>query len=359
MDTLTDFYRPSDIHHRDESKVNKRHIGLLVSNECSVTNAGAIGEAFRLANEFEQASGGEPPYRLSVLSESGGFITSSSSISIWTQKLETYALMDFHAFFVACRDTDAAGGPDDRLLSWMSHPTRDASLRSQPGANSVFDPKNLARSPVPIFWFKDAPVADWSTTTTPADMALAQIERDLSADTARRIARVLQPHAVQRTKPDLDDLNARTTTEKIHESARWIKENYSKPISVAQAAESAAMSKRNYLRRFKSEFGVTPLEYLIRTRFEIVCTLLMDTDLPIDKIARRCGMGDGNRLGRLFRQRFGVSPMHFRSRGQIRAGAQSLNAADAKDAMSKSSQQDAALLERSLAALTTTDGKHA
>jgi transcriptional regulator GlxA family with amidase domain len=339
MDTLTDFYRLSDLHHRDESKANKRHIGLLVSDECSVANAGAIGEAFRLANEIETAGGSEPPYRLSVLSDCGGFITSSSTISIWTQKLETYALIDFHAFFVACRDAEAAAAPDDHLLSWLSRSSRDTTLRNAPAANSAFDPDTLTRPPVPIFWFKDVPVAEWSAATTPADMALAQIERDLSAETARKIARVLQPHAIERTKPDLDDLNARTTTEKIQESARWIKENYSKAISVAQAAEAAAMSKRNYLRRFKCEFGMTPLEYLIRTRFEIVCTLLMDTDLPIDKIARRCGMGDGNRLGRLFRQRYGVSPMHFRARGQIRAGEQCLTPAEDQETRVKLSHE--------------------
>jgi transcriptional regulator GlxA family with amidase domain len=42
--------------------------------------------------------------------------------------------------------------------------------------------------------------------------------------------------------------------------------------------------------------------------------MLRDTDLPVDKIARRCGMGDGNRLGRLFKERYGMSPTQFRAR---------------------------------------------
>ncbi|MEX3935324.1 helix-turn-helix domain-containing protein [Paraburkholderia phymatum] len=144
-------------------------------------------------------------------------------------------------------------------------------------------------------------------------MALVQIERDLNAEIAHRVARALQTNVPERARPDAEDLNIATTTEKIRESARWIRENYSKPISVGLAAESAAMSKRNYQRRFKSEFGMTPLEYLLRTRFEVVCSMLIETDLPIDKIARRCGMGDGNRLGRIFKLRYGVSPTHFRA----------------------------------------------
>lgn len=77
------------------------------------------------------------------------------------------------------------------------------------------------------------------------------------------------------------------------------------------------MSKRNYQRRFKFEFGMTPLEYLLRTRFEVVRAMLRNTDLPVDKIARRCGMGDGNRLGRLFKERYGMSPTQFRAQQRL------------------------------------------
>jgi transcriptional regulator GlxA family with amidase domain len=44
-----------------------------------------------------------------------------------------------------------------------------------------------------------------------------------------------------------------------------------------------------------------------------VCSMLEDTDLPIDKVARWCGMGDGNRLGRIFKQRIGMSPTQYRA----------------------------------------------
>ncbi|CAB3776326.1 HTH-type transcriptional activator RhaS [Paraburkholderia ultramafica] len=289
-----------------------RHIGLLVFQECSIATAGAIGDAFRLANEFEKAGGDEPPYRLSVLSDEGGLVTSSSSISIWTQSLERYSLADFHAFFVACRDATETVESNDRFLSWISRQGSIASFGVQQGANLAVVCRNPLQSTVPIFLFDDGPDTTRTSSVTPTGLALARIERDLSSDTARKIARVLQTNYIEQNKPELDDASITTTTEKIRESARWIRENYSKPISVAQAAESAAMSKRNFQRRFKCEFDMTPLEYLLRTRFEVVCAMLRNTDLPVDKIARRCGMGDGNRLGRLFKERYGMAPTQFR-----------------------------------------------
>uniref|UniRef100_S0DFA2 Putative transcriptional regulator n=1 Tax=termite gut metagenome TaxID=433724 RepID=S0DFA2_9ZZZZ len=283
-----------------------------------MVTTGAIGDAFRLANEFEKAEGEEPPYRLSVLSDSGGLVTSSSTISIWTQMLERYSLADFHAFFVACRDATEAMESSDRFLSWISRQGSIASFGVQQGANLAVVCRNPLQSTVPIFLFDDGGGAPrTSTNVTPTDLALSQIERDLNSDTARKIARLLQTNYSEHSKPELDDASSTTTTEKIRESARWIRENYNKAISVAKAAESAAMSKRNFQRRFKCEFGMTPLEYLLRTRFDVVRTMLKNTDLPVDKIARRCGMGDGNRLGRLFKERYGMSPTQFRAQQHV------------------------------------------
>ncbi|MGO4314074.1 AraC family transcriptional regulator, partial [Pseudomonas sp. KB_15] len=40
---------------------------------------------------------------------------------------------------------------------------------------------------------------------------------------------------------------------------------------------------------------------------------LKETDLPVDKIARRCGMGNGDRLATIFRKRFELSPTAYRN----------------------------------------------
>jgi transcriptional regulator GlxA family with amidase domain len=294
-----------------------KHIGLLVFEDCSMLTTGAVGDAFRLANEFEKARGDEPTYRLSVLSDEGGLVTSSSSIPIWTHGLEQYRLADFHAFFVACRNTTETAESNGRFLSWISRYGSIASRGIQQGASLSILCRNPLQSMVSIFFFDDAGGGPGTGSVTPTDLALAQIERDLNSDTARKVARALQTNYIEQNKPELDDASIVTTAEKIRESARWITENYSKAISVAKAAESAAMSKRNFQRRFKCEFGMTPLEYLLRTRFEVVCAMLTNTDLPVDKIARRCGMGDGNRLGRLFKERYGVSPTQFRAQRHI------------------------------------------
>ncbi|WP_053064027.1 helix-turn-helix domain-containing protein [Caballeronia mineralivorans] len=106
---------------------------------------------------------------------------------------------------------------------------------------------------------------------------------------------------------------------KIHASAEWLTKNCERLISVADAAQAVAMSKRNFLRRFREEMGMTPSEYLLCARLHRTCQLLRESDLPIDKIARRSGMGSGARLAKVFRKRLNMSPTAFRTRVRLEA----------------------------------------
>ena len=43
-------------------------------------------------------------------------------------------------------------------------------------------------------------------------------------------------------------------------------------------------------------------------------------DLSVDKIARRSGMGNGDRLAKIFRKRMMISPTEFRTQGRRAPG---------------------------------------
>ncbi len=58
--------------------------------------------------------------------------------------------------------------------------------------------------------------------------------------------------------------------------------------------------------------GLAPSQYLLQVRLDMVCRLLADTDLPVDKIARRCGIGGGERLAKIFRKHLNLSPTEYR-----------------------------------------------
>jgi transcriptional regulator GlxA family with amidase domain len=150
--------------------------------------------------------------------------------------------------------------------------------------------------------------------------ALLMIKRDLGVDVARGVAERLMPGSASKLVPLLGDSGTASAGDKIRTAARWLQDNCERPISVVDAAQVAAMSERNFLRRFKIEMGITPSDYLLQARLAVTCTLLTDSELPVDKIARRSGMGNGDRLAKIFRKRLLISPTEYRMQSRRDAG---------------------------------------
>ena len=62
--------------------------------------------------------------------------------------------------------------------------------------------------------------------------------------------------------------------------------------------------------------GFSPLEYLLRVRVDRACRLLIETDFPVETIARLCGMGNSSRLGKIFRKKLLMPPTAYRLRNK-------------------------------------------
>ncbi|WP_162631836.1 helix-turn-helix domain-containing protein [Burkholderia sp. JP2-270] len=289
-----------------------RNIGILIFDGHYLVTASVINEIFHLANATLRFAANEPLYRITILSKLGGPVSSSSSIGVMTKPLAAYQVGDFHALFVASNDVRVKSGFDAQLTAWLAG--ADNAPQRRHGLAPRFDvllPHSRPRT-VPVYWVGSGNGTSWTLDQKAAQMALSQIAEDHGEEMSTRIAGSLQPPIVWTGNSRSNSHGMNTATDKLHESARWIRENFDRDISVSDAAVVAAMSVRNYLRRFKTEFGVTPLEYLMQLRFEAICAMLVNTTLPVDKIARHCGMGNGDRLGRLFRKRYGVSPTTYR-----------------------------------------------
>jgi AraC-like DNA-binding protein len=99
--------------------------------------------------------------------------------------------------------------------------------------------------------------------------------------------------------------------------ALWIDEHAHEPIDLDTAARQAGLSEFHFLRVFTRVLGVTPKQYLIRSRLRRAARLLAEDALPITDIAFDVGFGDLSNFVRTFHRAAGVSPRRFRqaSRG--------------------------------------------
>jgi AraC-like DNA-binding protein len=101
------------------------------------------------------------------------------------------------------------------------------------------------------------------------------------------------------------------------ETALWIDAHSHQQIDLEGAAGQAEISPFHFLRLFSSVLGVTPHQYLVRSRLRHAARLLADDCLSITDVAYDVGFGDLSNFVRTFHRAAGVSPRRFReaSRG--------------------------------------------
>lgn len=87
----------------------------------------------------------------------------------------------------------------------------------------------------------------------------------------------------------------------------YIKLHYMDDLSVEQIAESFNIDRRYLLRLFKREFGITIVNYIIRTRLEAAYDLLRQ-GYPVNKTAVMCGYSDAYNFSKMFKKYHNISP---------------------------------------------------
>ncbi|MEY9125081.1 AraC-like DNA-binding protein [Bradyrhizobium yuanmingense] len=96
------------------------------------------------------------------------------------------------------------------------------------------------------------------------------------------------------------------------EAALWIDDNSQAELDLEQAAKQAGLSPFHFLRLFSAVLGVTPHQYLVRSRLRHAARLLADDDIAVTDIAYDVGFGDLSNFVRTFHRAAGVSPTKFR-----------------------------------------------
>ena len=104
----------------------------------------------------------------------------------------------------------------------------------------------------------------------------------------------------------------RSTNSLIAKSLQIIQKNYTQPLSVEDLAKSCYITSYSYIRLFKHMTGISPHQYLIRTRLNESCVLLENSSDNIAMIAEKTGFASQNNYAKQFRKQYGLSPTQYR-----------------------------------------------
>jgi transcriptional regulator GlxA family with amidase domain len=96
-------------------------------------------------------------------------------------------------------------------------------------------------------------------------------------------------------------------------TCEWALKHLSEPLTVADLARHAGWAPRTIARRFPAQTGMAPLRWLTAARVREARRLLEATDLPVETIASRSGLGTAANLRIHLARDIGTTPSAYRS----------------------------------------------
>ena len=161
----------------------------------------------------------------------------------------------------------------------------------------------------------------WTAVSASAsvDMFLAIISIDIGAEFSRTIARQLTLDQIRgaqfrQRSPFIEQYSGNEKFEAMHD---YIRMNLTQNYTTDVLAELCRMSPRNFMRRYKDTYGVSPAKAVNQIRTQSAANLLSDGKLSSQRVARLCGFGSEETMRRNFTRVFGVSPQKFRLHGPV------------------------------------------
>lgn len=165
------------------------------------------------------------------------------------------------------------------------------------------------------FFTRDTNIYTSGGVSSGIDLALALVEEDHGREVALHIARKL---ILQLKRPGFQaQFSKLLEIQRLENSIggklyTWMVRHLEENLTIEQLAQHSNMSVRNFARVFLKETGLTPAKFVEKVRVEVARRYLEDSDLSMDQIAEKCGLGGLNSMRRTFIRHMNMSPSNYR-----------------------------------------------
>ena len=196
-----------------------------------------------------------------------------------------------------CFECSHDHGTGDRCLSFGYTPEYFESLTGDAGRHG----RRVVRLP-PLRDLSPLVARACAGVTGDADVAWEELSIELGA-------RVVD--LAKGGSPVRDRLPSRAEA-RVSRIVRRIEDQPDRSLTLRSLAREAGLSPYHFLRTFEQITGLTPHQYVRRTRLREAAAALLAEPGQVLAIALDCGFGDVSNFNHAFRAEFGVSPRQFR-----------------------------------------------
>jgi transcriptional regulator GlxA family with amidase domain len=166
-----------------------------------------------------------------------------------------------------------------------------------------------------VLFVQDGDIVTSAGLAAGIDLCLHLIRADHGAVAANTVAR-LAVVAPVRPGGQAQFINAPLPTENgttLADTRAWVLRRLAEPLTLADLATHARVSVRTLTRRFRTETGESPLQWLLHQRVEQARELLEATDLPLTRVAHLSGIASIESLRQHIIRRTGLTPSAYRT----------------------------------------------
>ena len=165
-----------------------------------------------------------------------------------------------------------------------------------------------------VLYVADDNILTSAGTAASVDAGLHLIRQEHGSAVATMIARrmVVPPHREGGQAQFIETPVMPVECETLQPVLAHVMETLDRPHTVETMAEMAHMAPRTFARRFRSETGATPHDWLTGQRLLFARRLLEESDLGVDAIANRAGFGSAATLRHHFAHRLSTTPQAYR-----------------------------------------------
>ena len=314
-------------------------LGILLTNKYRLLSVAAILDVFESVNKFYTADGHEPVFNISLFNDS--YDEKVAEFNGHQIQPIAIALKQDLIFIPAFNAADIVEAIQEnyKFIPWLQQQYQAGAelacvctgafllgatgLLNGRAATTHVDACPVFASAFPLVKLQadkvvtgDAGLYTSGGSTSSFHLMLHLLQKHCGRDIAVRIAKMFsidmdrEQQAYFGTFSPVQSHNDGL----VAMAQQSIQSSYHNAGTIEELIKEIPGSRRNIARRFKQVTGITPIEYLQKTRIEAAKRLLVQTNQQMTEVMINSGYSDPKAFRKIFRKTVGMTPTGYREK---------------------------------------------